>query len=203
MHDQKKFPFPSCQNLEADPNLGKCHIGDLNPYTSWKLHEKISAYFRENKIRNFFFKIPLFLTVIGIFHFRKSSSPRNSVLAIYAPNISEIHWSAEVLWRFEIFGFTDHAQARWRRIVTVDVPWQKKGEKLPILTYPTRICWGRPHWNFTMKVFGVRKLDSLDHCVPCLRDPIFSRFGRIPTCDRRKDGRTDGQTDTEPQHIPR
>jgi len=31
---KKKFPFPSCQNLEADPNLGKCHIGDLNPYTS-------------------------------------------------------------------------------------------------------------------------------------------------------------------------
>jgi len=109
-----KFLSPSCSKLEADSNLGKCHIGNLNPYTSWKLHEKISAHFRENEIRKFF-AIFHYFQVIGIFHLRKSASLRCSVLAICAPNLSKIHWSPEVLWRFGIFGPTDHGQARWRR----------------------------------------------------------------------------------------
>jgi len=33
-----------------------------------------------------------------------------------------------------------------------------------------------------------------------LRDPMFSRFHRTPTCDEQKDRRTDGRTDTGPQH---
>jgi len=62
-----------------------------------------------------FFAIFHYFRVIGIFHLRKSSSPRGSLLAICAPNLSKIHWSPEVLWRFGIFGPTDHGQARWRR----------------------------------------------------------------------------------------
>ena len=40
----------------------------------------------------------------------------------------------------------------------------------------------------------------------CLRDPAFSRFGTVLTCDRQTDRRTDRQTerqtDTRRQHIP-
>jgi len=30
----------------------------------------------------------------------------------------------------------------------------------------------------------------------CLHDPTFSRFSRIPTCDRQTDGQTDDEADT-------
>jgi len=32
---------------------------------------------------------------------------------------------------------------------------------------------------------------------------MFSYFDTIPACDRQKDGRTDGRTDTGQQLIPR
>jgi len=39
--------------MGADPNLKKCHVGNLNPYKSWKFLEKMSTRFRENKLQKF------------------------------------------------------------------------------------------------------------------------------------------------------
>jgi len=50
-----KFLCPSCQNLEANPNLGKCHIGNLNPYTE-NFTKKSPPIFEKGNIC----KIPLF-----------------------------------------------------------------------------------------------------------------------------------------------
>jgi len=33
------------------------------------------------------------------------------------------------------------------------------------------------------KIFGIRKLESLDYPVACLRDPTFGHFSRTLTCD--------------------
>jgi len=35
------------------------------------------------------------------------------------------------------------------------------------------------------EIFGIRKLESLNIVRLCLRDPVFSRFSGIPTCDRQ------------------
>ena len=48
-----KFSPQLRQNLGADPNLKKCHVGNLNPYKFWKFREKMSTHFRENKLQNF------------------------------------------------------------------------------------------------------------------------------------------------------
>jgi len=54
--------------------------------------------------------------------------------------------------------------------------------------------WGRPRWNFA-EIFGIKKLESLRYRIRrCFCDPRFSRFGTIPACDRRTDGRTDRRT---------
>jgi len=50
-----------------------------------------------------------------------------------------------------------------------------------------------------IKMFGVRNLDSLGYRMALfltLRDPVFCRFGRAPTCDGQRDRQTDGWTDT-------
>ena len=66
-----------------------------------------------------------------------------------------------------------------------------------ILTYPTCI---RRHIEDESIAISPKSLAS-DIIVPglqrCLRDPVFSRFGRTPTCDRRTDRLA------RPQHIPR
>jgi len=36
-----------------------------------------------------------------------------------------------------------------------------------------------------VKIFGIRKLESLGYRVALLRDPTFSDFSRTPTCDRQ------------------
>ena len=62
-----------------------------------------------------------------------------------------------------------------------------------ILAYPTciwRIRYGQTRSNFT-KIFGVKKLMTLDYRVTLLYDLTFSHFGRTLTCDRQTDGPTD------------
>jgi len=51
---------------------------------------------------------------------------------------------------------------------------------------PTRRCIAVP--------FGVEKLEWCGHSAVKKFDDMFSRFDRIPACDRRTDGKTDGQT---------
>jgi len=59
-HDQRvQFPSPSCQNLDADPNLGKCHIGNLTPTHPENFAKKSPPIFEKIKSENFC-KIPLF-----------------------------------------------------------------------------------------------------------------------------------------------
>jgi len=68
------------------------------------------------------------------------------------------------------------------------------------LTYATYIWHLRWRWTRLTfaEIFGVIKLESWAIVWRCLRDPMFSRFSRTPTCDRR----TDGPTDTWRQLIP-
>jgi len=76
----------------------------------------------------------------------------------------------------------------------------------PIPTSIWRPCWRLPRQNFAT-IFGVRKLASLGYRMAFLRDPMFSRFGTVPACDGRTDGRAGGQTDEQTkirrQHIQR
>ena len=50
-------------------------------------------------------------------------------------------------------------------------------------------------FEFPNKI-GVRNLESLGYRGRCLRHPVFSRFGRTPTCDRQTDRHTHRQTNT-------
>jgi len=46
----------------------------------------------------------------------------------------------------------------------------------------------------------------MDYRTPFLRDPKFSRFGKIPACDRQTDGWTNRQTNKQTHYdsiIPR
>jgi len=46
--------------------------------------------------------------VIGIFHLRKSSNQRDSVLVIYAPNFCEISWPPRGQGFMEVWNFWFH-----------------------------------------------------------------------------------------------
>jgi len=65
---------------------------------------------------------------------------------------------------------------------------------LPLLYYPLPSGWF--HWSFA-KTFCARKLESFCAIVClCLSNDRFSRFDGTPTCDRRKDGQTNGRKST-------
>jgi len=53
-------------------------------------------------------------------------------------------------------------------------------------------------------LFGTEKLVRCGYSMVEKKcDNIFSRFDRIPTCDRQADGQTDGRTVILRQHTPR
>jgi len=117
-------------------------LATRTPTQPEKLNKKSPPILEKIKSDNFC-KIPLFWST-GIFHLRRS--PRGSVLAICAPNFSDIQWSAEVLWRFGIFVWTDHPQARWRRIDFIGRTPSGKPRLLPlVLRVFTAQSYGRPY----------------------------------------------------------
>jgi len=79
--------------------------------------------------------------------------------------------------------------------------------KIAYLNLPTFI-W-RPRWVDPVEISPIL-LTSENYRVPpwaivwpCLCDAMFSCLCRTPTADRQTDRRTEGQTDTRWQHIPR
>ena len=69
------------------------------------------------------------------------------------------------------------------------------GRRSPVWTYLNfiwRPCRGWYRWNFA-EVFGARKLGIPGLLIVWhyLHDPMFSRFGTVPACDRQIDVRTD------------
>jgi len=46
------------------------------------------------------------------------------------------------------------------------------------------------------KVGGRERKKEEEGRIRCLRGPKFSRFGRVPACDRQRDGRTDRHDDS-------
>jgi len=133
-----KFPSPSCQNLEAGPNLGKMSYWRIGPLHILKTSWKISAYFRENKSRKFLQNSTILDCYRNFSLPKKLKSTELSVSYI----CSKYQWDTLIRRGFmEVWNFWFHWPCTTKMASHRDsrrVPWRKKGEKLQILTYPTR-----------------------------------------------------------------